>query len=281
MRKIFDTSNDFKISGFYSAFIRYCSEDFFFPGETHDFWEVVYCIKGEAYVSQDEKIINLLENQIIFHKPMEFHSLRIEKKTDTELFIMSFEATGRLMDSFKNKIFFLSKDQKRSLMDIMAILRTDDNIIEDEIYLGFLESLSKKPYGMNVLKNLTENFLISLSETSAAPTELVKNNETSTYSMALSVIDESIFEKITVEELSKRCNVSSAYLKKIFDKYNGLGIHEYIFKNKIILAKQMLSKGESVTETAYKLGFSSQHYFSTAFKRETGISPSEYKKTGM
>ena len=42
-------------------------------------------------------------------------------------------------------------------------------------------------------------------------------------------------------------------------------------------AKQMLSEGEPVTTVADSLGFSSQNYFSTAFKRKTGVSPSEYK----
>lgn len=278
MRKSYTASNNFKISGFYTAFIRHCSEGFFFPGEDHDFWEIVYCIKGEAYVSADEKVIKLSENQLIFHKPMEFHSLRVEENIPTELYIMSFKAEGELMEAFKNKIFFLNKEQKRSLMDIVAILLSGSDVIEDEIHLGFLENLCKKPYGMNVLKNLTENFLISLSETSAAPTQLVKNSETAIYSAALRFIDEYVYEKMTVEELSSRCNVSSAYLKKIFDKYNGLGIHEYILKNKISLAKQMLSAGEAVTDIAYDLGFSSQHYFSTAFKRETGFTPSEYKR---
>ncbi|MBQ9940468.1 MAG: helix-turn-helix transcriptional regulator [Clostridia bacterium] len=63
----------------------------------------------------------------------------------------------------------------------------------------------------------------------------------------------------------------------MFGKYNGLGIHEYILKNKIFLAKQMLRDGFSVTETSDKLSFSSQNYFSTAFKREVGISPGKYK----
>ena len=132
-------------------------------------------------------------------------------------------------------------------------------------------------YGQTV-KNLTENFLTELSYEGLDNTHIIENNETIIYSTAINFIVENLCDKISIARLSKECNVSSAYLKKIFSKYTGLGIHEYILKSKIALAKQMLDSGNSVTHIAAKLSFSSQNYFSVAFKRETGVSPSDYKK---
>lgn len=277
MRRFYDVPADMGIKGFYTAFTRKESNGYFFAGESHDFWEAVYCLKGEAYVSADEKIICLTENRIIFHKPMEFHSLRIEKGVDTELYIMSFEAGKELMKKFENGIFFLNSEQKRSIIDMFAILKSSVKKSKE----NYLEDFAEKKHGICVLKNLAENFLFSLYETDASPAKLVKNSGTMVYSAALRIIDERSGEKLTVDALARECNVSSAYLKKIFEKYNGLGIHEYILKNKITAAKQLLAVGEQVAVVSEKLGFSSRNYFSIAFKREVGISPAEYRKTSV
>ena len=46
---------------------------------------------------------------------------------------------------------------------------------------------------------------------------------------------------------------------------------------KIKAAIELLQDGENVSNVAERIGFGSQSYFSKAFKRETGISPSEFK----
>ena len=45
-------------------------------------------------------------------------------------------------------------------------------------------------------------------------------------------------------------------------------------------AAGLLGSGLNVTEVADKLGFSSQSYFSTAFRRVMGVSPSAYRSRG-
>ena len=57
-----------------------------------------------------------------------------------------------------------------------------------------------------------------------------------------------------------------------------IGIAEYIRKTRISAAKKMLAQNESVSAVARKSGFEDYNYFSKVFKRETGLSPSQYKK---
>lgn len=273
----FEIEDEFSIKAFYSSFVRNCKHEYFFQGETHDFWEICYVIKGSVCMSVDDKVIKLCENQIIFHKPMEFHSLRTDSECPTSLFITSFSVDGDFIQFFCDKIFTLNHTQKNDIFTIINYLRNSGEYInDDKISVRYLEYLSKIPNGIKTLRNYVENLLISLSDTNATRVQLVKNTETDIYADALRIINDFVYDKLTVDELAKKCNVSTAYLKKIFAKYNGLGIHEYILQNKISIAKQMLSDGESVTNIADILGFSSQNYFSTAFKRETGVSPSNY-----
>ena len=270
-------NENFKINALYSAFIRDCRHEYFFQGETHDFWEFCYVVKGSACMSVDNRVIRLEENQMIFHKPMEFHSLRTDSDKQTVLLIVSFSVEGTFMDYFCDKTFTPNHGIKQDISKIINYLKTLYRPDEDDfIPTAYLDKMNESPTGIKAFKNSIENILISLSDEGATRVHVVKNNETEIYTNALKVINEHVYDKLTVENLAKKCNVSSAYLKKIFAKYNGLGIHEYILQNKISIAKQMLSDGETVTYIADVLGFSSQNYFSTAFKRETGFSPSEY-----
>ena len=268
----------FDIKEFFSAFIRICNGEYFFSGESHDFWEILYVLKGDVCLTADNKIITLTEGQLVFHKPNEFHSIRTNMDKHTDLFIMSFSCVSKMMKVFENSIFQLTTNQKKELLSIIELLKPDHKQKIDEfISTASLDVIFKSPVKANLLKNRTENFLISMYTSGEVNTQLVNNTETAVYAHALRIIDEHIYSKLMLNELANMCHVSLSYLKKIFAKYSGLGIHEYILKNKISTAKQMLMGGETVTEISEKLAFSSQNYFSTAFKRETGVSPKNYK----
>ncbi|MBQ2754988.1 MAG: helix-turn-helix transcriptional regulator, partial [Clostridia bacterium] len=62
-----------------------------------------------------------------------------------------------------------------------------------------------------------------------------------------------------------------------FTKCTGIGIKTYFNKLKVNKAKVLLKEGNSVSDTAYALGFTDQNYFSTMFKRITGNPPTFYK----
>ena len=279
MWKVYEVCTDFNITGFYSAFVRSCPGEYFFQGESHDFWEMVYVLKGSACVCADDKVIALGKNQLIFHKPMEFHSLRTSSNEPTELLIISFSCEGEFINKFQSSVYSLDIRQTQTILEISDFIRSYDEYNGNlHIPTDYLENLKQYPLEFKFFKNLTENFLIMLSRSGEANMLHVRNMETQIYTHALRTIDRNIYNKITVAVLAKECNASVSYLKKIFSKYNGLGIHEYILNTKFTMAKQLLEQGESVTDISEKLGFSSQNYFSTAFKRVTGSSPSKFKQ---
>lgn len=99
--------------------------------------------------------------------------------------------------------------------------------------------------------------------------------------------DELLENNIGNEELDVNLMVSGMAMSRttLYDKVKsitGLGIGEYILKVRIDMARRYLSEtGMTIAEISDKLGFSSQRYFSTAFKRATGLSPSEFRKSNI
>ena len=87
--------------------------------------------------------------------------------------------------------------------------------------------------------------------------------------------DYEIYKYLTYE--NKRLNKK----KRIFDKYAGVPVHKYFVTLKMQEATRLLEQGETTDYIALKLGFSSQAYFSKAYKREMGIFSSEIKKKRM
>ncbi len=77
--------------------------------------------------------------------------------------------------------------------------------------------------------------------------------------------------------LARRYSVSEGYLSKIFKKYTGMGINQYINISRIMAAKDMLDSADmTVTEVAYKCGFNDSNYFSQVFKQIIGVTPKKY-----
>ena len=91
-------------------------------------------------------------------------------------------------------------------------------------------------------------------------------------------MNENYEKDINLDDLASIQKVSKFHLIRIFKKYHGTTPHQYLINKRLIEAKLLLSKGVSVTQACYSVGFESLHSFSTLFKSRLGSSPSEFKK---
>lgn len=91
-------------------------------------------------------------------------------------------------------------------------------------------------------------------------------------------VNDNITRKITVADIAKHCGISADYLSQVFKKETGENLSTYIMRIKLERAKEMLRRGISARDICASLGFSSQSYFVTAFKRLYNMTPTEYVK---
>jgi len=86
----------------------------------------------------------------------------------------------------------------------------------------------------------------------------------------------------TVSSLASRLNLSARYLSDMLKQETGKTAIELIHIYMVNEAKNRLrTNDQRVSEIAYDLGFENLPYFSRLFKRETGLSPNEFKKQLM
>ena len=87
-----------------------------------------------------------------------------------------------------------------------------------------------------------------------------------------------LHEKITLDDIAKAVSLTSTYLATLFKKEKGMTVQEYIRKQRIKAACNMLLYSDySLTEIGEYLGFSSASHFNRIFKLEMGCTPREFR----
>lgn len=92
----------------------------------------------------------------------------------------------------------------------------------------------------------------------------------------INYMTENYWKNITLKELAEYSQISPSYLGNIFKKVTGKSTIDYLIDIRINKAKSLLKDGFSVSETSKLVGFNDIFYFSKAFKKHEGISPSQY-----
>ena len=88
-----------------------------------------------------------------------------------------------------------------------------------------------------------------------------------------------LHEKILVTDIADELLVHPNYLSELFKKTEGISITDFILKEKINLARNLLMYSDySYIEIATYLGFASQSHLGRLFKIQTGMTPHQYRK---
>ncbi len=96
---------------------------------------------------------------------------------------------------------------------------------------------------------------------------------------ATKYINDKLTENLTVFTLAEQFHVARNYFSRLFKKEMGEGCNEYITRLRIEKAKQLLGASRMKTyEIAEKVGYHDTNYFSLAFKKNTGLSPKEFRE---
>lgn len=106
----------------------------------------------------------------------------------------------------------------------------------------------------------------------------VENGITPDIDAVLRALAESPAARYSVEELAETAHLSESHFKRKFRDQVGIPPGDYLQRRRLEFSARLLAKGNSVTATAYDLGFSSSQHFSTAFKKFFGMSPLSWLK---
>lgn len=126
---------------------------------------------------------------------------------------------------------------------------------------------------MNLLFEIVSSISRKISEcgNSAGTTETAKKVKM--------FLDNSLSQKVSLDDLSKKFFSSKAQINREFLTAYHVSPYHYLLERRLELAKFLLINTQtSVKEIAFSLSFSDEHYFSRLFKEKTGTTPKEFRK---
>jgi len=148
--------------------------------------------------------------------------------------------------------------------------------------------LSSRPGVVNVRYDpeqmtmlMIENILLEMGM------ELIKTRDIKVVEQIKTAVIELIHQSNNVDSLLRKSDylveklaLSYQQLSKIFSKHEPITLEKYIILNKIERIKELIDSNEyTLSEIAYMMDYSSVQYLSNQFKKETGMSVSDYKKS--
>ena len=259
-------------------------KNFHFSGESHDFWEMVYVDSGNVLITAGKTRHTLVQGDLIFHKPNEFHTISSDKKTPSNVFVISFVTTSKNMLWFREKKMRLPENLRHYIGTLIEEGRSTFDLPFNNPQLRELIICDSSPFGgQQIIRTTLEQLLIMLirrQEESAKTPRIFPDKESMDHHLVSSVIDlmtQNIYGKITVDDICHQLNYSKTYISKIFNKNCGYTIIEYYTRLKIKEAKKLMRENAyTISEVSTKLCFNNPHYFSRVFKKVANMTPSEY-----
>lgn len=175
---------------------------------------------------------------------------------------------------------------------IPIILLTAKTSIEDQIegMKSFADLFISKPFNLKYLEEsivsllrnravLREHFISELpSENRSNSSNKLDRKFISEFT---SLIESNLAnEDLSVDDIYKGLGISKIQLYRKTKALLGFSVNDYILTVRLQKAKYLLMNEDlTISEVAYKVGFSTQAYFSTVFKSKFSVTPSEFKES--
>lgn len=242
----------------------------------HENAEFLYIMSDGFKILVDGVLYETKTGDLIFIKEYSVHSFICES-ADVKMSLGQF-SPSLLLDGCADikpikahiKAEEISRDteMEEQLKHLLALLKSVGNIRKTETKL-----FAKAVFAAFYFK-LMENFPES------EPNGKLKKERKEFYSI-IEYINQNVLSDLSVESISRKLYMHRGKLSRIFSKYSGLSVNDYVNNLRISKANELLNGGASVTVAALESGFQSVRTFSGVYKKKMGITPSEYvKKTG-
>lgn len=280
---IYKSNTEVSVDGLIHISYDPSSSTFIHSGEHHAFWELVYVDKG-CLVSTEGSNRHLLKaGELEFHRPDVFHTLQMHDRQPVDVIVISFCCSSPILQLFGQKTFLLDQPEKQCLFRIVQEAETAYVCADSTSPDYDLRLREDAPFACEqMLKSTLEQLLILLCRRSDTGTAASNQppHHAKTVQQVQDYLCEHYNQRITLEFLADRQNISMTLLKRIFKEQTGTTIITYLTDLRIEAAKRMIQEGNlNFSQIAEAVGYDNIYYFSNLFKKNTGMTLTEYAKS--
>ena len=158
-------------------------------------------------------------------------------------------------------------------LDEPVFLQTQDSLaLAAKMYGEFCERDAFSPLA---LENIATELLIAASRRQT----FAERNPPRWLKVVKEYLHENFYAPPGLSQLAEAVGVHPTHLARVFRRFEGCTVGEYVRKIRIDEARRkILHSEESLVEIALEAGFADQTHFSRSFKKMTGMTPGEFRK---
>lgn len=241
----------------------------------HESWELKIPMQGTLRCRFEKQILDVKSHAVLLIAPRSIHyeTAPSDLRRRAVLLNCVFENGDihlMLMGGRRLTHYFFSSDQKSELT---ALLGQSANEFFEHI-AWVLERVDRETSQKIAGKWLYLFFLLLLKAFVSAP---VSSPKQEIVSRAIALLNNMFQDTaLTVECMAKMLNISPKYLSAVFCRLTGIPLRQKLIRIRLENALRQLQTGRfTVKEVAAFTGWQNQFYFSNAFRRHYGISPSQ------
>lgn len=246
----------------------------------HNYYEIYFFLEGNVDYLVDRQTYHLKPDSMILIQPYVLHGVKVNDDSCYRRLFLHFhpevlpqEHRDFLLSCFppyhsdtEHKIYFESTE-KYHIKEYFEALR-------DCAYQP--ESIQMHTIYICIQALLSQIKLMCLEEAPSNNNPLC-TTENATVSRILDYITEHFRETITLDMLSEHFFISKHHLNKVFKKYVGRTVVDYLIHMRIQYAQILIRNGESVQNASLEVGFPTYSSFYRSYMNIMGHSPSEDK----
>lgn len=247
-------------------------------------YELIVMTQGTLYISYNHKNYTVSEGEMLLLPPLE------EPNNYRKGFRPSACSFYWLHFACNHPVSSLLATNS-SFTNLISSMTTDTILIPSQIALPHSEKvivlmkqlqdairLNYTPFSLDymttiILLEIHNQFLLT---TYYMPQE--EDRQKQIFNDIVDYIKQNIHTKLTVAAIAKHFGYNEKYLSHMFTKTSNISLKQFILKNKIDAANFLLTDtNQSIQEIALSLGFTDYHNFMKCYKKNTGLTPSEYR----
>lgn len=261
-----DPASDLKLEQLLTCFYQECRRDFYFRGEQHKAFEVIYVDIGELHNLVGGTDILLKRQQLLLIDRNTWHMQYADLPVN--FLTVSFLAEAEPCRRLAGRVFTLTSQQVELVRRILSEHNASD-------------------YAYDCVESLLRLLLVDLLRSENSCTAELPKRLPATVRADRRIADRLIQfvsanadKGLTLQQLADAAHISTTYLHRIFRTQLGMTPGNYLAKIRIEESKLLLRDGTlSMGEISLRMGFSSQQHFSRQFRTVAGMTPSEYVRT--
>jgi two-component system response regulator YesN len=201
-----------------------------------------------------------------FSKNITTGNIKEAKKDFLEIFVWMTSAYGEDIDRIKSKImellFIMDKNLPYKLKE------------SDKLKQSFILNILK----INKVDELRTQFIRHLSDISEEIQNQRKGSIDGIIPMVLNYLNNNYYYDISLNDVAKNVNLSYNYLSKVFKDEIGKSFIDFLTELRLEKSMKLLAdESISIKEICQKIGYNDPNYYSKAFKKITGMTPTEYR----